>query len=387
MNDYVNTIIHSDAISGQCELQNKSVHCIVTSPPYFRLRDYKTPPYKWPVVTYSIFGFQITVPEMTCELGQEPSPKAFIGHLVLIFREGSRVLMDDGTLWVNLGDSYASGPKNRTVAQASANSTLRGGKSSQEQSLKQASKISTGIKAKDLIGIPWMFAYAMRDDGWYLRQDIIWAKPNGMPESVTDRCTKSHEYIFMFSKSKKYYYDAESIKTQAKESSLLRASQDTSNQFGGVVPGKTNGNMKAVLKNLVPAQANIRKARDKQRGHSRKHNGFNARWDQMTREEQQSFKANKRSVWTVPTAQYHEDHFAVFPEKLIWDMIMAGCPVGGVVLDPFFGRGTTGVVARKQDKNYIGVELLKNNIRLAEKFINKELTGYQRKLFANGAEK
>ncbi len=215
-------------------------------------------------------------------------------------------------------------------------------------------------RKSDVKDAQWMVAFALRADGWYLRSDIIWAKPNGMPESVRDRCTKSHEYVFMFSKSQKYYYDSEAIKTEAKESSVVRAMQDTANQIGGIVPGKSNGNMKAVLKNLPDGQNNIRKLRDKQRGY----------WDQQN---QQSFRANKRSVWTCSPAQYPEEHFAVFPEELIWDMVLAGCPEGGVVLYPFFGRGTTGVVARKQNKNYIGFELLLKNCKLAEKYLYQEL--------------
>lgn len=401
-------ILNTDAHSGQKQLPDESVHCICTSPPYFNLRDYKTTPIKWPYVTYSIFGFEIVVPEMSCELGQEDTPKQFIGHLLFIFRESRRVLRNDGTLWVNLGDSYATPNRNRTVEQAKRNSGLQGSTQTQTQTLVQKTKIVDGLKMKDQIGVPWMFAFAMRDDGWILRQEILWAKPNVMPESVNDRCTKSHEYIFMFAKNgtknlcwrakdfntwtwskpdlneimtsgKKrweahhYYYDAESIKTEAKESSIARATQDTANQIGGVVPGKNNGNMKAVLKGLQDGQANIRKARDKQRGHNRRHAGFNDKWDNMTTKEQMSFKANKRSVWTVSPAQYADDHFAAFPEELIADIVKAGCPVGGVVLDPFFGRGTTGSVARKLNRNFIGIELSEKNIVLAEKYLHDQL--------------
>lgn len=347
-------------------LDEGSVNCCVTSPPYFGLRCYGTNPVLWPAMTYSIMGFEVSVPEMTCELGHEQDPKYFVGHLVLIFREVKRVLKDDGTCWINMGDSYAN-PSTPGGGDPTIGKRNLGGK----KYLKNP--VPNGCKAKDLIGIPWMMAFALRDDGWYLRQDVIWSKPNCMPESVTDRCTKSHEYVFMFSKSKKYYYDHEAIKTEAKESSIQRASQDTANLIGGIVPGKSNGNMKAVLKNLPDGQSNIRKLRDKQRGHSREHAGFKEKWDQMSRQEQMSVKANKRSVWHVSTAQYREDHFAVFPELLIWDMVKASCPEGGVVIDPFFGRGTTGVVAAKQFKKYIGIEMLPKNVALAKKYLYEQL--------------
>lgn len=275
---------------------DRSVNCIVTSPPYWNLRN------------YNVEG----------QLGLEKTPAEFIDKMVQVFREAWRVLRDDGTLWINIGDCYASKGKKRTRGQATAKSTLQGGLDGQCASLSQQSKIVEGIKAKDLVGIPWMLAFALRADGWFLRQDIIWNKPNCMPESTTDRCTRSHEYIFMFSKNSRYYYDHEAIKTPAAESSISRWQQDIASQAGSDrQPGNMNGTMKAVG---GPRNS------EKQRGHVRRHNGFNDRWDHMTVEQQQSMGANKRSVWTVATAGFKEAHFATFPEELIIDPILAGCP-------------------------------------------------------------
>jgi DNA modification methylase len=309
----VNEIYHGDALEQLRLLPDKSVNCIVTSSPYWNLRDY----------------------QVDGQIGMEDTPQKFISVLVEIFAECHGVLKNDGTLWVNIGDSYADGSKKRNTEQACRGSNLKGGKDSQIACKNQKQKTGIGLKPKDLVGIPWMLAFALRDWGWYLRQDIIWSKPNPMPESVTDRCTRSHEYIFMFSKSAKYYYDHESIKTVAK--------------YPGIAGMDASGYKDAKMFNG--------KHSDKQRGHSRKHAGFNERWNKMTLEEQQSLNANKRSVWNVATKPFSGAHFATFPPELIVDCIKAGCPVNGIVLDPFFGAGTTGVVARKLGRNFIGIEL------------------------------
>lgn len=363
----INEITNIDALTGLQQLPDKSVQCIVTSPPYFGLRAYGTTPFAWPAVNFSILGFPVSIPELTCELGQEPDHFAFIGHLILIFREASRVLRDDGTIWLNMGDSYVS------TAQGTMGDGLhiKGISEETKNSRKMFRKKYSGVKPKDLVGIPWMLAFALRDDGFYLRQDIIWSKPNPMPESVTDRCTKAHEYIFMLSKSPKYYYDAAAIRTPAKESSIARLAQDVAAQDGSSrVPGKSNGKMKAVMTGFKPlpdGQANIRAARDKQRGHSRKHSGFNDRWDQMSTEEQMSMGANKRDVWTVSTKPFKDAHFATFPEDLIVDMIKAGSRIDDTILDMFMGAGTTALVARKLNRNFIGSELNPDYIKIANK--------------------
>lgn len=316
----------------------------VTSPPYWGLRDYGMPG----------------------QFGLEKTPEEYVAKMVEVFREVKRVLRDDGTLWLNLGDSYAAN-RSYQVAQP---------KGGPKHGLAQAvggrgqKAAEFGLKPKDLVGIPWMVAFALRADGWYLRQDIIWAKPNPMPESVTDRCTKSHEYIFMLSKSARYYYDADAIKEPATESSLKRWDQNIEGQAGSSrVPGKTNGPMKA----LGGGQANIRKARDKQRGHSRRHAGFNDRWDAMTKAEQCSGLRNKRSVWTVSTKPFKEAHFATFPPNLITPCILAGAPPGGTVLDPFMGAGTTAYVAKEYGRKAIGCELNPAYIDLAINCLRQEV--------------
>lgn len=367
MEQFINKILQGDCVDILKMISDKSVNCCVTSPPYYALRDYGLPPTNWPEVKYSLFGFDIVVQPMECCLGMEPTPNDYIGHLIHIFREVHRSLKKDGTLWVNIGDSYCS------TAPGSQGDGLRGDgifagvkAETAEAHKRKRPKTPTGMKPKDLMGIPWMLAFALRDDGWYLRQDIIWSKPNPMPESVTDRCTKSHEYIFMLSKSKKYYYDADAIRQNLTQSSIFRLSQNVDDQNGSDrVPGKTNGSMKAVSK------------KDKQRGHGRRHAGFNERWDLMEKEEQQLMGANKRSVWSVATKPFSEAHFATFPPELIEDCILAGCMEEGTVLDPFSGSGTTFIVARKKNRNAIAIEMNPDYIKISDKRRNKELGMFQ----------
>jgi DNA modification methylase len=225
----------------------------------------------------------------------------------------------------------------------------------------QAADGFPGIKPKDLIGIPWSVAFALRADSWYLRSDIIWHKPNPMPESVTDRPSKAHEYLFLLSKSSKYYYDNVSIMQDVKMSSVDRLMQDVESQErSNRVPGKTNGNMKA------RASGNIeRKDRPGAPDNNGQHQKGSVPWEGM--------KANKRTVWTVPTQSFSEAHFATFPEGLIVDCIKAGCPIDGIVLDPFMGAGTTALVTRKLKRNFIGFELNPAYIKIAEKRLYNEL--------------
>ncbi len=336
----VNKIIQGDALTVLRDMPDESVNICVTSPPYWGLRD------------YGVSG----------QLGLEKTPEEYTAKMVETFREVRRVLRKDGTLWLNLGDSYASQPGQR----------VQNGKRDDVAGWKQETNVGSctigsrdvsGLKPKDLIGIPWRVAFALQADGWWLRSDIIWHKPNPMPESVTDRPTKSHEYIFMLSKSARYYYDAEAIKEPGTESSITRLSQNVDAQVGSPrVPGKTNGNMKAVGK------------LDKQRGHGRRHAGFNDRWDALSREEQCALMRNKRSVWTVATQPFSEAHFATFPEALITPCILAGCPEGGLVLDPFMGAGTTALVSLKLGRKFIGIELSPEYIAMAEKRIEHLLT-------------
>lgn len=335
----LNVIHNQDCIIGMQQYPDNFFNCCVTSPPYWGLRDYG----------------------MDGQMGLETTPELFIGNMVQVFREVKRVLRGDGTLWVNIGDSYA----HNGAAYGNEKSTLTGRKHGEEMGkAKRFVKSGLGLKPKDLVGIPWMLAFALRADGWYLRDCIIWHKPNPMPESVTDRTTKAHEYIFLLSKSNKYYYNAAAIREPAAASSLQRRAQDVNKQKGSDrVPGKTNGTMKAV--------GGLKK--DKQRGHGRRHAGLNERWDEMTKEEQQGLGANKRSVWTIATKPFKEAHFATFPEELPYTCILAGCPPDGNVLDTFMGAGTTALVARKLQRNYVGFELNPEYIAIAGRRLRDEL--------------
>ena len=247
------------------------------------------------------------------EIGLEPTPEDYITKMVSVFREVRRILRDDGVLFLNVGDSYAMSTKG---ADGVGKQHSNAGSVMQDRSW----RIPPGIKPKDLIGIPWLLAFALRADGWYLRQDIIWAKPNPMPESVTDRCTKAHEYLFLLTKNARYWYDAEAVKEKVADGTIDRLSQPTlAQQVGSTrVPGKTNGNMKAV-------------------GNSE--------------------NRNRRSVWSIASQPFSGAHFATMPQKLVEPCILAGCPVGGTVLDPFNGAATVGIVALEHGRQYLGIEL------------------------------
>lgn len=323
-------------LQGDCRevlrtLPDESVHCVVTSPPYFGLRD------------YGVAG----------QIGLEPTPAAFVEQMVAVFREVRRVLRPDGTLWLNIGDSYANDGKwgghtgGKHVKALHASPIGR-------------NKKYTGMKPKDLIGIPWRVAFALQADGWYLRQDIIWSKPNPMPESVQDRCTKAHEYLFLLSKSATYHYDAAAIAEPLGETSIARLSQNVAEQRGSDrVPGKTNGRMKAVAKRSK--DNDIYSRSPSSRPHSLS--------DFEVKHDRQYESRNKRSVWTVATQPFKEAHFATFPPELIEPCILAGCPAGGTVLDPFGGAGTTGLVADRLQRDAILIELNPDYIAIAEKRI------------------
>lgn len=273
-------LLVGDAIEQLKTLPDKSINTCVTSPPYYGLRD------------YGVNG----------QIGLEETPEKYIEKLVDVFREVRRVLKDDGTLWLNIGDSYAgTGSKGDYKDPKYAE-----GRNGQVVSLTQS---VAGCKNKDLIGIPWMLAFALRADGWYLRQDVIWAKKNPMPEPVKDRCTRSHEYVFMLTKSKKYWFDHEAMQEDAVSRS-----------------------------------------------------GAGAKYG----------KRNKRDVWNCSVATTKEAHFAVFPKELIEPCILAGCPENGLVLDPFSGSGTSGIVAVNNSRNFIGVELNPEYISITERRVEKE---------------
>lgn len=315
-------------------LPDQSINTCVTSPPYFGLRD------------YGVEG----------QLGLEPTPDEFVAAMVSVFAEVRRVLRDDGTVWLNLGDSYAGGTKEKSVGRNDAGRNFTGGggniAGSGNPGKQGTVAVASGLPAKQLIGIPWRVAFALQADGWYLRQDIIWHKPNPMPESVRDRCTKAHEYIFLFSKSPRYYFDADAIKEPAKYGA--RGSEFHT--------GKTGDHQ------LGRASTKPRK--------SVKRGGFNGKTNELTGRE--AFRAitetrNKRSVWTVSTKPYKGAHFATFPPDLIEPCVLAGCPAGGTVLDPFFGAGTTGLVAKAHGRECIGIELNPEYAALARERIDAPL--------------
>ena len=384
-------IVEGDALEVLRALPDRSIHCCMTSPPYWGLRDYKIQPTIWggdpacehkfvdeiiatevgkgnwaqgtngrgelqkggvdakrePIRSMAVRGF-CHCGAWRGTFGLEPTPALYVEHAVMIFREVRRVLRDDGTLFLNLGDSYATGagkaasPSGGAQGERFLESGPSGYRSAHDLSPKHAmaqvpdgknpnAMIPTyqpnrmpqaGLKPKDLVGIPWMVAFALRADGWYLRQDLIWAKPNPMPESVRDRCTKAHEYIFLLSKSERYYFDADSIaepSTQDERRETFRG--------GAYCKGSTFDNSHGGRANVVG----------------------NVRLQGPTR--------NKRSVWTVATQPFKGAHFATFPPKLIEPCILAGCPAGGVVLDPFAGAGTTGLVANRLQRRSVLIEL------------------------------
>lgn len=333
-------------------LPDESVNCVITSPPYYGLRDYGTGTWEGgdPNCSHRMertyrscstghanqheigLGMCNEIYKTKCpkcgairideQIGLEETPEEYIENLVNVFREVKRVLKDDGTVWLNIGDSYASNTHSNN------NFNYEGGRGSNNPHIATTNVIKDDVKQKDLIGIPWMLAFALRADGWYLRQDIIWHKPNPMPESVKDRCTKSHEYIFLLSKSPRYYFDNESIKepTLTYDDRIRNRDETKLNN----TPGRTKmGGLKT--------------------------NNYTER--------------NKRDVWTISTKPFDGAHFATFPEELVIPCLLAGCPEKGTVLDPFAGAGTVGVVCKKNNRNFIGVELNPEYVKIAEKRI------------------
>ncbi len=334
-------ILTGDVLEKIVNISDGSVQCCVTSPPYYGLRDYGA----------------------DGQIGLEKTPEEYIAKMVSVFREVRRVLSDDGILWINIGDSY-SGSNGNGFKQSIAKTN---GAYSSEQNFSLSSKMNRydgdNCKSKDLIGIPWMLAFALRNDGWYLRCDIIWSKPNPMPESVTDRPTKSHEYIFLLSKNKNYYYDAEAIKergvTQEYDTRMNGIERDRVLEYNSkqsVLRGREGKNNH--LDNRKMLQENG------QKNHGKDERRANGLPDEIYE------KRNKRSVWSVPTHPYKKAHFATFPEALITPCILAGSKLGDTVIDPFFGSGTTGVVARGLGREFIGIEINPEYVKIAEKRIS-----------------
>jgi DNA modification methylase len=287
------TILQGDCLEMLKKLPDESVQCCVTSPPYWGLRDY---------------GHD-------GQIGMEATPEDYTAAMVAVFREVRRVLKADGTLWLNLGDSYVGSGfgSGGTGCASGKQNTNKGAHFKLGKIFVRTT--APGLKAKDLVGIPWMVAFALRTDGWYLRSEIIWAKPNPMPESVIDRPTKAHEQIFLLTKSAQYYYDSDAIK----EPSESRSSGNVERKFGEAVGLPEEG-----LGRSIPWEGNTR---------------------------------NKRTVWTIATQANKEAHFATFPPKLIEPCVLAGSKQNDTILDCFNGSGTTGIVALKHDRRYVGIEL------------------------------
>jgi len=308
-----NIILNGDSVEMLKTLPAESVHCCVTSPPYYGLRDYGA----------------------DGQIGREDTPEQYIQRLTAVFREVWRVLRPDGTLWVNISDTYCGtgskgnhfdpkNPKGRTGQQVSINHH------------------APGCKHKDLIGIPWLLAFALRSDGWYLRNAVIWEKGNAMPESAKDRLTRSYEFVFLLAKSKKYYYDWLAIAEPTAESSIKRLKGGRGqHKYADGIQGQTAQGI-----NSPRAAGTIRT------------------------EEIPVFR-NKRDVWRINTVSYAGAHFAAFPPKLAQTCILAGCPPGGIVLDPFFGSGTTGLVALQHGRQYIGIDINAEYCRLANERIKE----------------
>ena len=351
--------ICGDALTELKKLPDESVNCCITSPPYFGLRNY----------------------QMDGQIGQEPTPEEYVENLRLVFAEVRRVLRKDGSIFLNLGDSYCGSGKggNPEDSPHQKQRTNRGSEVFvKSKRIERGSGCwgggnipkMPGLKPKDLIGIPWRVAFALQEDGWWLREDIIWAKKNCMPESVTDRCTRSHEYIFHLAKSAKYYHDHEAIKepciydVDGTGTAARKARQNVEDK--SMPTAERNGMRPAGYKNSVNFEGK-NKGAEKQRGHSRRHDGFNDRWDKMEKEEQCTGMRNKRDVWTVAPANYPEAHFATFPPALIRPCVLAGCPRGGVILDPFAGSCTTGEVALENGRKAILIDLNPEYLKLGEK--------------------
>lgn len=380
------------------QMPDQSVNCVVTSPPYWGLRDYGIPPSVWggdsscrhEWVTEDIeremrrgLGLKDSVANtrggaikcaevgvqrfqrgdcLICGawlgcFGLEPTPEMYADHAVEIFGEVRRVLREDGTLWLNIGDSYHAAGGAGTQGESGQRADRR-----HTQANLRASIQPVGLKPKDLCGIPWMLAFALRVDGWYLRQDLIWHKPNPMPESVTDRCTKAHEYIFLMSKSQRYHYDQEATLEPTSPNTNARLSQKVEAQIGSERANggqKTNGNMKAVGRKLTEEGSGVKS-----------NESFSNAVCCLVE------KRNKRSVWTVATESFSEAHFATFPTELIKPCILAGCPQGGIVLDPFAGSGTTMQVARSLNCKSIGIELNPEYIEIAKRRLRQDVLDF-----------
>ncbi len=320
------TVYHGDAREVMSQMEAESVHCVVSSPPYWGLRDYGE----------------------AGQLGLEPTPEEYVANMVAVFREVRRVLRADGTVWLNLGDSYAShdpgGYREGEFLNPGGKPPVKQGPARNRAGNYRPS----GLKPKDLVGIPWRVAFALQSDGWYLRSDVIWAKPNPMPESVTDRPTKSHEYLFLLAKSQRYYFDAAAVR-EPSTTTRPELLEFGDRQDVGLPDGRTDDRRRR--KQRVPAGWDTAEG-----GHVTTRNNGRMPGPVEYREAVASGR-NIRSVWTIATQPYPGAHFATFPPKLVEPCVKAGCPEGGVVLDPFAGSGTTGMVAQALGRRAVLIDL------------------------------
>jgi DNA modification methylase len=375
--------ITADVLEGLRQLPDESVHCVVTSPPYWGLRD------------YGVAG----------QIGLEPTPQGFVDKMVAVFRAVRRVLRSDGTLWLNIGDAYAGSwgaqsrgdytPGTLDYPSKSILSARQIEAAQRHAAGIGSAKRTPGLKPKDLMGMPWRVAFALQADGWWLRGDYIWAKPNPMPESVTDRCTKAHEYVFHLAKSERYYFNAEAIKERAGDDigpgvggwaapGTLDHTAVGQNRPGITSHGDINkrigakGNANTFrggsYVNGQPgprtAVGNVRKS-DSTNGSAMPgaapHTGLHRAGDPR-----EVPSRNKRSVWTIATVPYPEAHFATFPPALAEVCILAGCPEGGTVLDPFSGAGTTAMVADRLGRDAIGIDINPDYVAMAERRVARD---------------
>jgi DNA modification methylase len=339
------TILIGDVMAKLAEIPDNSVQCVVTSPPYWGLRDYST----------------------DGQIGLEKTPEEYVAKLVLVFREVKRVLRKDGTCWVNLGDSYAGSIQASTWRPSDENND-RNGDWCNRNGLGKV----PGLKPKDLVGIPWRIAFALQADGWWLRSDIIWAKPNPMPESVTDRPTKSHEYIFLLTKSERYYFDQDAVRENVSESQIGRIRNDKfggkswqerqQHSEGGTYETRRSGNDSAAQENFSESLNGYTGGMgDQQAGR-----GLQVLEHRRNEADQQTSR-NIRSVWNIATQPYAEAHFATFPEELPKRCILAGSKPGDTILDPFGGSGTVGKVALELGRRAILIELNPKYVEMIER--------------------
>lgn len=334
------------------------VNCIVTSPPYWGLRSYLPAEHE----------------RKRKEIGSEPTLREFLATMVDVFELCRQLLADDGVCWVNMGDSYAGswgaqgrqGESGQVAGRTACAERQIAAAQRRESRTGSLDRVPAGIKAKDLVGQPWRLAFALQDAGWYLRQDVIWHKPNPMPESVRDRCTKAHEYLFLLTKSERYWWDFDAMQEPASPDTharYARGRSDSHKYADGGPGGQT-------IARTFAHMAGREKGRQRKLAEVGSGTKNNASMDEALAVMPST--RNRRSVWTVPTEPYSGAHFATFPSALIEPCILAGCPAGGLVLDPFMGSGTTAMVAQRLGRRWLGIDIDERNLELQRDRIGRQ---------------